>query len=233
MEKVAQKQKELNEEASRLPVHESQKLYEHARQSMNRAQQALDHNDPEQAKRQQNEAADAFQQLAQKLPANAPATAKAPTGEAEAPHGLPNKEQTAQARELAKEQRELRDQVRRATEEARARRPLRGTIPSANWRSSNKRWRSKRLKSPSKPAKSAATTRRPRTKPARRNGSAQKAAGEMKAGALPAAKEAGKQAAQQTAPVGEATGPDAGRRQSSGRSGEGGAIGGETGGNYS
>ena len=79
--------------------------YEHRR-----AVGALAHNDPEQAKRKQNEAADALQQLAQKLAAKTPDAAKAPAGEKEPPQGMPNKEQTAQARDLAKQQRELREQ---------------------------------------------------------------------------------------------------------------------------
>jgi hypothetical protein len=197
MEKVAQKQKELNEETSRLPVHQSQKLFEHARQAMNRAQQALDHNDPEQAKRQQNEAADALQQLAQKLPVKAPETAKAPSGEAEPPHGLPNKEQTAQARDLAKQQRELRDEVRRATEEAR----VEAAAPKDNPIGELAKQQQEVAKQAGEMAKEAAQERGKESPAAHEAGeakeSAQKAAGEMRAGALHAAKEAGKQASAQ------------------------------------
>ncbi len=197
MEKVAHKQQELSEETSRLPVHQSQKLFEHARQAMNRAQQALDHNDPEQAKRQQNEAADALQQLAQKLPAKAPDAAKAPAGEAEAPHGLPNKEQTAQARDLAKQQRELRDEVRRATDEARAE----AAAPKDNPVGELVKQQQEVAKQAGEMAKEAAKERGKESPAAHAAGeakeSAQKAAGEMRAGALQAAKEAGKQASEQ------------------------------------
>jgi hypothetical protein len=195
MEKVAQKQKELSEEASRLPVHESQKLFEHARQSMNRAQQALEHNDPEQAKAQQNEAANALQQLAQKLPAKAPDAAKTQSGET--PTGLPNKEQTAQARELAKQQRELRDEVRRATDEAR----VEATARKDNPVSELAKEQQEVAKQAGELAKEAAKERGKDSLAAKEAGeakeSAQKAAGEMRAGALKAAKQAGKQAAEQ------------------------------------
>ena len=197
MEKVAQKQKELSEEASRLPVHESQKLFEHARQSMNRAQQALEHNDPEQAKAQQNEAANALQQLAQKLPAKAPDVAKAPTGEEQAPTGLPNKEQTAQARDLAKEQRELRDEVRRATEEAR----VEAAAPKGNPIGELAKEQQEVAKQAAEMAKEAAKEGGNDSPAAKEAGeakeSAQEAAGEMRAGALKAAKEAGKHASEQ------------------------------------
>ena len=66
MEKVAQKQQELNKEASKLPVDHSQKAMEQAHEAMRQASKALANNDPEQAKRKQNEAADRLNQLAAK-----------------------------------------------------------------------------------------------------------------------------------------------------------------------
>jgi hypothetical protein len=113
LQKLADQQKDLNQRASQLPARQNERNLEQARAAMNQAKQALERQDADQAKAKQNEAAKALDQLAQALPNEQPRTART-NPDAGAKPDLPTKEQAAQARDLAKEQRDLRDAVRRA-----------------------------------------------------------------------------------------------------------------------
>lgn len=115
LEQLGQQQQKLNEQVSRLPADKMQKSLEQARQKMNDARQALAKNDPGQAQQQQKEAADALDRLAEKLPARAPDAARQEP--ADPPQGLPRHDQAEQARQLAKEQRDLRDALQRRAAE--------------------------------------------------------------------------------------------------------------------
>jgi hypothetical protein len=196
--KVAEKQQELNDAASQLPAGQHQKALEQAHEAMNQAQQALERNEGEQAKQKQNEAADALQRLAQQLPAKAPETAPKPqTGDAQAPPGLPNKEQANQARDLAKQQRELQDELRRAQEAARAE----ANAPKENPLGDLAKQQQEVAKQAAQQTQDTAEQEGKDSEPARQASQAQKAAqqaaDQLQAGALQKAQQAGRQAAEQ------------------------------------
>lgn len=198
MQQVAEKQKQLNEQASHLPADQAQKALEQAHEAMAQAEQALARNDGEQAKQKQNEAADALQRLGQQLPAKAPDTAaKDHPADADAPHGLPTKQQADQARDLAKQQRDLADQVRHAAEAAHAE----AAAPKDNPVGDLAKQQAEVAKQAGEMAQEAAEHHGKDSPAAHEAGqahqSAQQAAGKMQAGDLHQAREAGQQAAQQ------------------------------------
>ncbi len=125
LENVAKQQAQLNQQAAQLEANKAQTGLEKARQAMNQAQEALQKNDAPTARRKQQEAADALAKLARQLPDKAPAQA-APKEPGAPPQGLPTKQQAEQARQLAKEQKDLRDAVQKMAAEAAA---LRKTQP--------------------------------------------------------------------------------------------------------
>jgi hypothetical protein len=108
--KLAQQQEQLNRKAGQLDASKAQTGLQKARYAMNRAQEELQKNNPAEARRKQQDAAQALEQLARQLPdkAPAPAVAKEPGA---ASQGLPTKAQADQARQLAQAQKELRDAV--------------------------------------------------------------------------------------------------------------------------
>jgi hypothetical protein len=116
MKDIADKQQQLNRQASKLPANTAQRALQEARTAQNKAQDALGKEDATRAERKQNDAAAALERLAQQLPERAPASAK--KDQADPPQGLPSKPQAERARQLAKEQRELRDAVGRMAREA-------------------------------------------------------------------------------------------------------------------
>ncbi len=121
LQRLAQKQDELNRQATQVPADRNQRALEQARAAMNEARDALSRNDANQAGQKQAEAAQALDRLAQKLPAQAQAPRRDPAQGAEAnPQNLPTREQADQARQLAREQRALREAVQRSNEAARA-----------------------------------------------------------------------------------------------------------------
>jgi hypothetical protein len=121
MQKLAARQRALNDEASKLPTRGAEKAVQRARSAMNQAEAALGQKDPAQAGQKQQEAAAALERLARALPDRAddpPAKAGTPAGGAKS--ALASKEQAEAARGLAKEQRALREAVRQANEQAQA-----------------------------------------------------------------------------------------------------------------
>ncbi|HWG43712.1 MAG TPA: hypothetical protein VN688_13070 [Gemmataceae bacterium] len=195
MQQLAQQQRELNQQASQLPANQTQRGLEQARAAMNRAEQALTRKDAGQAQQQQTEAANALDRLAKQLPAETPPTARRepqPT-----PQALPSQEQSEQARQLARQQRELRDAVQRAEQTARTQRPAVQDNPAGEL-----------AKQQTAVAKQAADLARnvaqeqgkdaPASQRAQQaQQAAQQAARQMQAGALPQAREAGQQTAEQ------------------------------------
>ncbi len=120
LEDLARRQEELNQRVSQLPANQMQRSLEQARALMNQAQQALARQDANEARQNQSEAARALERLAQRLPEKPVTTAGQQPSENNPPQGLPNKQQSEQARQLAKEQRELGNAVRQALESTRA-----------------------------------------------------------------------------------------------------------------
>ncbi|MCI0460584.1 MAG: hypothetical protein L0Z62_26825 [Gemmataceae bacterium] len=113
---IAKQQAQLNQQAGQLEANKAQTGLEKARRLMAQAQQALQKNDSAEARRRQQEAADALDSLARKLPDKAPAQVVEPKQPTPLP-GLPTKEQAAEARKLAQEQKALRDAVQKAAEQ--------------------------------------------------------------------------------------------------------------------
>jgi hypothetical protein len=116
LEQLGKQQQRLNEQASQLPANQAQKQLEQAREAMNQARQALAKNDAGQAYQKQREAANQLDNLANRLPERPQPTQARNAGEGnQAPpaQGMPNRQQGEQARELAREQRELRDAVQK------------------------------------------------------------------------------------------------------------------------
>ncbi|MCX7699568.1 MAG: hypothetical protein N2039_01690, partial [Gemmataceae bacterium] len=105
---MARQQGQLRNEAARLPRQERTNALSEAREAMRQAERALDRGDWEQAEQQQQAASRALERLAQEVARNRPEP-----GEPN-PAGLPRPEQVDQARQLAQQQRELRDAVQRA-----------------------------------------------------------------------------------------------------------------------
>ncbi len=113
MDRIAQEQRRLNDKAARLPAPLAPRPTEEARSAMARADSALDQPDAAQAQQRQQEAAQKLNELARALPEKPPAASPAREPR-DAVAALPRPEQAEQARELAKEQRELREAVQRA-----------------------------------------------------------------------------------------------------------------------
>lgn len=106
LDEAARRQRELRNDASRMPSGASPKSIQEARLAMAQAEQALARQEPDAAKQQQFKAAAALEQAAR-------ATAKRDAGnDAPTPSGLATSEQVQQARDLAKRQRELEQQVK-------------------------------------------------------------------------------------------------------------------------
>src|SRR5262249_14349672 len=105
LDRISQQQQQLNKQATQLPAEGAQKTLEQAREAMNQAQQALDKKDGAQAQTKQRDAADALQKLAQGLPQ------QPPPRDPQAQQGPLDKQQGEQARDLARQQRDLRDMV--------------------------------------------------------------------------------------------------------------------------
>jgi hypothetical protein len=114
MDQIASQQRKLNDQASKLPASGAQKALEQAREAMNQAAEAAGKNDAAQAQQKQNEAAAALDRVARHVPEKAPASRQAEQ-QAQAPaEGMPNKQQSEQAKQLAQQQRDLRDAVAKA-----------------------------------------------------------------------------------------------------------------------
>jgi hypothetical protein len=112
-QEIAQKQGQLNQEASQLPGDREQRLLEQARTAMNKAEQALERNDLARTQRKQTEAADKLEQLSKNLPAKTPQRERPDQQETPSakPQGLPTREQSEKARQLARQQRQLREEA--------------------------------------------------------------------------------------------------------------------------
>jgi hypothetical protein len=119
LERLAEQQRQLNQQASQLPAEGAQRGLQQARAAMDQAQRALARQDAAQAEARQRDAAAALDRLARQLPQQATPAQPARPDEraAAAAPGLPERRQVEQARQLAQEQRDLRDQVRRAAEQ--------------------------------------------------------------------------------------------------------------------
>lgn len=193
LDALARLQRNLNKEAARLPATQAQKGLEQARSAMNQAEQALARKDAPQARQKQSEAAEALDRLAKQLPAQAQKSQ--PNQEAASrPQGLPNPAQAEQARQLAKEQREIRDAVQRAAETARAE-----NAPRANPASELAREQAAIAKQANELARNVAKEMGRQSASTRQaeqaKQSAEQAARQLQAGALPQAKQAGQQSA--------------------------------------
>lgn len=113
MRQLQQRQQQLQQQASKIPAAQAPQAMQQARDAMNKAEQALARNDTAQAQQQQQQAANALQQAAGEMQRNAAKTPPAPAQQA-ADSALPNKQQVDQARQLAQQQRDLRDQLQKA-----------------------------------------------------------------------------------------------------------------------
>lgn len=199
MEKAAQKQGELNQKAARLGANQAQKGLEQARAAMNQAQQALGKSDAAQANQKQTEAADALDRLAKQLPKEAPSRAskEQPEGANPAPQGLPTKGQAERAQQLAQEQRDLRDAVRKAGEAARA---DNAPPPRENPVGELAKQQADIAKQAGELAQDVAKAQGQQSGVAQQGQkagqAAQEASSKMQAGALPQAQQAGKQTAE-------------------------------------
>jgi hypothetical protein len=116
LEGLARQQDELNRKTSQLLADRAQKSLEQARATMNEAQQALAQKDADRAQQKQADAAQALERLSRQLPAKAPDGARRQPPDGAESSGLPAREQSEEARRLAREQRDLRDAVRQAME---------------------------------------------------------------------------------------------------------------------
>jgi hypothetical protein len=198
LEKAAQMQQALNQQASQLPANQAQKGLEQARAAMNEARQALQRNDSAQAQQKQNEAAQALARLAEKLPAQAQQAG--PSGPqdnpAAQPSVLPTRQQSEQARQLARQQRELREAVRHTQETARNERPttpLDGPVADLVRQQTEVARQTAELARgvEKEQGQDAASTQQAR----QAQQTTQQAARQMQAGALPQAQKSGLQAA--------------------------------------
>jgi hypothetical protein len=108
LEQLDEQQHRLNERASRLPANQAQKQLEQAREAMNQARQALARKDAGQAYQKQREASHVLDSLAGRLPEQ---PAASPQADAAPAPDLPSRQQGEQARDLARQQRALRDAV--------------------------------------------------------------------------------------------------------------------------
>jgi hypothetical protein len=195
-QQLAQQQHELGQQTSQLPASKAQRGLEQARAAMNRAEQALARNDAGQARQHQAEAANALDRLAKQLPAELPQAARRDLPDATAP-AMPSKEQTEQARQLARQQRELRDAVLHAGEAARAER----TAVQDNPVGELARQQAEVARQAGELARNVGQEQGEQSLSAQRARQAgevaKQASRQMRAGALPQAQEAGKQTAEQ------------------------------------
>jgi hypothetical protein len=119
MQKASEAQRKLEDQAGKLPARGNQKAVEQARQAMEQARQAAKSNNAVEAAQKQHEAAQALQRLANKLPQRTSPSQPDARAKDDNP---PSKQQAEQARQLAKEQRDLREAVRRSAEKAQSER---------------------------------------------------------------------------------------------------------------
>jgi hypothetical protein len=111
LQKLADRQQQLRQQASRLPTDQAPKAVQQARQAMQQAEQSLAKQDAGDAAQRQQQAADALDKAARQMAQNAAAA----QANQQPPDGMPSPGQVGQARDLAQRQRDLRDQVRQAT----------------------------------------------------------------------------------------------------------------------
>lgn len=112
-QRLSRQQQELNQQASQLPAGQQPKALEQARSAMHQAEQSLAKGDMSAAQQKQQEAARALDQLAKQQPQQANNQPNQPQPNQQA-NSLPNRNQVEQARQLAQQQRELRDAVQQA-----------------------------------------------------------------------------------------------------------------------
>ncbi|HEX4589301.1 MAG TPA: hypothetical protein VH120_05195, partial [Gemmataceae bacterium] len=111
LQRLSDRQQQLRQQANRLPTDQAPRAVQQARQAMQQAEQALARQDATQAAQRQRQAADELENAGRQMaPSSKPAQ-----GDQQTPDGMPTPAQVAQAREMANRQRELQDQVRRAT----------------------------------------------------------------------------------------------------------------------
>jgi hypothetical protein len=213
MDKMSKQQSDLNQAASKLPAGQNEKALQQAREAMNKAEDALANKDVDRAQRKQNEAADALQKLAGQLPEKAPQTAQQPVDAGDKPQGLPSKDQTQQARDLAKEQRDLRDALQKATEQARAQDAV---PPKDNSAGDLAKQQAELAKQAGELAKDVAQDQGKQSDAAQQaqqaGQSSQQAADQMQAGAAQQAQQAGQKAAQQMQDVAKQLGQKPGEQ---------------------
>jgi hypothetical protein len=198
MQDIARQQSELTRQASQLPADQAQRGLEQARTAMNKAEQALAQKDAARAQRKQNEAADALERLAQQLPDRRDAAPTVRQDQRDAgPTSLPSKAQSERARQLARQQRDLRDALQRAAQTARNERPVVTENPIgdlARQQADVARQAADLARNVGQEqgAKAAVSRQAEQVRQ-----SAQQAARQMQAGALPQAQQAGQQTAEQ------------------------------------
>lgn len=124
---LEEEQKAIRKAAEKLPTPpnhaESKKLKQKIGERAEQAAEALRKKDTAQAQAHMEETKNLLQRLSDSLPSvnqRRPPAAQRPAQEK--PKGLPRKEQSEQARQLARRQRELREEVRRAEQAARSER---------------------------------------------------------------------------------------------------------------
>jgi hypothetical protein len=107
---LADKQQRLREQAGRLASDQAPKAVQLSRQAMEQAEQALARRDTAEAARRQGQAADELDKAARQ----ASTSTRQETAPATPPDGMPSPSQVDQAREMARRQRDLLEDVRRA-----------------------------------------------------------------------------------------------------------------------
>jgi hypothetical protein len=119
---LARKQKETAERLSRMDAPHLEVAQEQVRQALEKAQADLKNAPPRAVAASQQEAQRALERLDQALRGQKSTREPVPGAEERrsAPSGLPSQEQSEQAQQLAREQRQLRDAVRRAAADARS-----------------------------------------------------------------------------------------------------------------
>jgi hypothetical protein len=118
MARIGDQQKKLSAQASQLPAAQAETSLGQAREAMNQAQYALARADTNKAQQKQREAADALDRLANQLPNEMAVPAvNEPRVEIPPAPGAPTKQQVEETRDLAKEQRDLRETVRKLNAE--------------------------------------------------------------------------------------------------------------------
>jgi|GEM_PF-1744166 hypothetical protein len=111
-QQLTRQQQQLNQQLEKLPAGQQPKALEQARSAMNQAEQALAKGEMSQAQQKQQEAAKALDQMARQQPQTASNNRNAQQQQ-QPTNSLPNRGQVDQARQLAQQQRELRDEVQR------------------------------------------------------------------------------------------------------------------------